>query len=147
MKIRMRRKKKRRTKTTRGTKPWAGTCACLLALLLIWPVCAKDKKPKQQALQEYAIVGGTVFRDSGLALPGAEVTLARDSGPLSSKGAKAQRQTSDARGEFAFRVPSEAARYRVTASARHFQRQQKTVEIQGYERADVTLTLPESSNK
>ena len=142
----MRRRKKRRTKTTHGIKRRAGFCALLLAVLLSWPAGAKDKKPKQRATPEYAIVGGTVFRDSGLALPGAEVTLAAEL-EAQVKPAKPLKQISDARGEFAFRVPSERARYRVTAAAKHFQMQEKIVEIQGYERADVTLTLTQSSNK
>ena len=92
-------------------------------------------------------MGGTVFRESGLALPGAEVTLRPDSASPGTKPGKPQKQVSDARGEFAFRVPAEPMRYRVTAAAKHFQAQEKTVEIQGDERANVTLTLPESSNK
>jgi Carboxypeptidase regulatory-like domain len=141
-------KKKRTTKTTRSNRR-VGLYALLLALVLApdRPACAKDKKPKQQPLQAYAIVGGTVFRESGLVLPGAEVMLTPDPGTSGAKLGKPQKQISDARGEFAFRVPSEPMRFRVTAAAKHFKMQEKTVEIQGYERADVTLTLPESSNK
>lgn len=92
-------------------------------------------------------MGGTVFRESGLALPGAEVTLAADAENAGQKKGKPQKQITDARGEFAFRVPSEPRRYTVTATAKHFQSREKTIAIQGYERTDVTLTLPESSNK
>ncbi len=137
----MRKKKKKRTKTTHGINRRAGLCALLLAFVLTPspPACAKDKNPKQQA---FAIVAGTVFRESGLALPGAEVTLTPDAKP-----GKPQRQISDVRGEFAFRVPSEPARYRVAAAAKHFEAREKTVEIEGHERAEVTLSLPESSKE
>jgi len=105
---------------------------------------ARDKGKSQEA---FGIIAGTVFQESGLSLPGAEVTLTPEPGEDGRKPAKAQHQTTDARGEFAFRVPPEGARYRVTASAKRFQKQEKTVDIQGEGRADVTLTLPQSSNK
>ena len=91
-------------------------------------------------------MGGTVFRESGLALAGAEVTLTAEPANPGGKAAKPQKQITHARGEFAFRVPADPARYRVAASAKHFQMEEKTVEIQGNERTEVTLTLPESSN-
>ena len=87
-----------------------------------------------------------LFREPGLSLAGAEVTLTPE-GADASKRLRPQRQTTDARGEFAFRVPAEPGRYRVTASAKRFQMQEKTVEIRGEERTDVTLTLAESSKR
>ena len=75
-----------------------------------------------------------------------DVTLTPE-GADASKRLRPQRQTTDARGEFAFRVPAEPGRYRVTASAKRFQMQEKTVEIRGEERTDVTLTLAESSKR
>jgi hypothetical protein len=119
----------------------------LVALLAgAGPIPARDKA-KPEDSRAFAIVAGTVFRESGFVLPGAEVTLTPEPGEDGRKSAKPQHQTTDARGEFAFRVPPEHARYRVTASAKRFQKQEKTAEIQGEERADVTLTLPQSSNK
>ncbi len=107
---------------------------------------ARDKD-KSQEVHAYALVAGTVFRESGFSLAGADVTLSPEPDGEERKRVKTQHQTTDARGEFAFRVPPEAGRYRVAASAKGFQKQEKTVEIRGEERADVTLTLEQSSKK
>ena len=88
-----------------------------------------------------------MFRDSGFALPGADVVLRADPESGERPAKPLQRAVSDARGEFAFRVPPAPMRYRVTASAKGFEAQDKEVFIQGEERMDVTLTLPVSSNK
>jgi hypothetical protein len=137
----------KRTRTTIGIKLLAAV-QVLTAVLAGAPSPgpARDKG-KQKEAPSFAIVAGTVFRESGLSLAGAEVTLMPQGGDDGGKPAKAQRQSSDARGEFAFRVPAEHARYQVTASAKGFQKQEKSVEIQGEERTDVTLVLPQSSNK
>ena len=105
------------------------------------------QRGKQQAPQAFAIIGGTVFRESGLAFPGVEVMLTPATTGNSGKSGKSQRQATDARGEFAFRVSLEPMRYKVTASAKHFVPQEKTVEVRGEERTDVTLMLSGSSNK
>jgi hypothetical protein len=138
--------KRTRTKTTIGVRAFAAVQVLAAVLAGGQPESARDKG-KQQESGAFAIIAGTVFRESGFSLPGAEVTLTQEPGDDGRKLAKAQRQTTDARGEFAFRVPAERARYRVTASAKRFEKQEKTVEIQGEERADVTLTLPQSSNR
>jgi hypothetical protein len=119
----------------------------MLAAVLLAASFSGVARDKGKSQEPFAIVAGTVFQESGLSLSGAEVTLTPEPGEDGRKPAKPQHQTTDARGEFAFRVPPERARYRVTASAKRFQKQEKTIEIQAEERADVTLTLPQSSNK
>ena len=53
--------------------------------------------------------------------------------------------STNTRGEFAFRIPAVKASYLVTAGAKGYQRQQKTVDVQPEERVDVTFMLsPES---
>ena len=95
---------------------------------------------------DYAVVAGTVFRDNGFALAGAEVAL--EISPAPSKKAKKLQTVSSPRGEFSFRVPPVVAKYKISVSAKGFQAADKVVEIQGAsERADATFTLsPESKH-
>ncbi len=87
------------------------------------------------------MIAGTVFRDTGLSLPGAEITIT----PLPAGEQKTKvrpvKVVSDARGEFVVRVPPGPARYRVAASARGYQTAERTVEIQGEERVDLNFLL------
>ena len=110
-----------------------------MAVACLW---ARDKK----ADEPYSIVGGTVFRDDGYALPGAELVIAPKLADGSQLRLKITHAISDDRGEFAFRVPATAAQYKVKASAKGFKSEEKTAEIhfEG-ERVDVTFLLePES---
>ena len=115
----------------------------LFIALLVTTAAAFSQAP-------FAVVGGTVFRDSGFALAGAEITLEPD--PPATPGTKAKvkklKSASSPRGEFTFRVPPVAARYRVTVSAKGFQSADKVVEVAGgAERVDATFTLaPESKH-
>ena len=102
---------------------------------------------KKKAMPEaYSIVSGTVFKDSGFSLPDADVTLIPnplpDAPPAKMKKIQA---TSDARGEFVFRVPATSMRYSVRASARGFHPEEKSVTVQGEERVEVTFQLREES--
>ena len=119
--------------------------SAILCLLLSLPWTAHaDKKPKEKAAaQPYAVLGGTVFRESGFALPGADVMIAPDPQPGQAP-VKIQypRAISDNRGEFAFRVPTTAMRYTVSAKAKGFEAKQKPADIEGDVRVDVTLVLP-----
>jgi len=116
------------------------------AIVALSPAASGNKKKSDSRAQEpYAIVAGTVFRDDGLALPGADVRLTATPEGSAEPGGKPLRAASDARGEFAFRVPAAPMRYAVSASAKGFERQEKTVSVQGDERAEVTLVLSRSS--
>jgi hypothetical protein len=135
----MKRKKKKRKKMRR-----IGSSA-LLGLLLCLPWTAHaDKKHKEKAAAEpYAVLGGTVFRENGYALPGADVAISPDPQPGQTP-VKIQypRAMSDSRGEFAFRVPASAMRYTVKASAKGYEPMKKSADIDGEVRIDVTLILP-----
>jgi carboxypeptidase family protein len=120
---------RRRTKT--GSR-------LLIALAVCSLVCAGAGKKKTQP---YAVVAGTVFRDTGLSLAGATVTLAVKDDPKP----KRQQSVSDARGEFAFHVPVTPATYVVRASLRGFHPEEKEAAVGDEGRVDVTFTLaPES---
>jgi Carboxypeptidase regulatory-like domain len=87
------------------------------------------------------VVAGTVFRDPGFSQPGAAVVLALKSAPQK----KLQQQTSDARGEFAFRVPPGPNTYIVTATLKGFKPAREEIEVLAVEQTNATLLLiPES---
>ncbi|MFM2126358.1 MAG: hypothetical protein RL328_2809 [Acidobacteriota bacterium] len=96
---------------------------------------------KKKAPEAYAIVGGTVFQDNGVAQPGAKVVLASKQQP----GKKLQEQTSSPRGEFAFRVPPGPAAYVISASFKGFEVASKEVDIEAQEQVHKTLLLVPSS--
>ena len=116
-----------------------------LAVLLV-PVGAVGAGAKKKAPEPYGLVGGTVFRDPGFALPGVEVTLTPDAAPgQAAPTIKKLTAFSDHRGEFVFRVPTAAMRYSLSVTLKGYFPQQKTVSIEGEQRVDATFTLqPES---
>ena len=120
-----------RTKRTRtGSKLIGSKLAVLLVCGLLSSAAGKKPEP-------YAVVAGTVFREDGFSLPGASVTLLPKDAP---KGKKLE-AVSDARGEFAFRVPVGSASYVVKAARKGFQAAEKEASVSGEGRVDVTLTL------
>lgn len=124
-----------------GTK-FAAAVALLAAIL---PPAASAEK-KKLAPAAYALVSGTVFQESGYALPEAEVVLTPEPQPDSPRVKVKKLETvSDARGEFVFRVPAAAMRYTVSVTAKGYQPQQKPVNVQGEERVDVTFQLQAES--
>jgi hypothetical protein len=128
----------------RKTTKRSGSRAVLAALVLL-ALCglsARDKK----ADEPYSIVGGTVFRDPGFALPGAAVTIIPQLADGSQMKLKITHEITDERGEFAFRVPPTAAKYKVRATAKGFKADEKTAEVsfEG-ERVDVTFLLENES--
>ena len=119
-------------KRTGSSRRWF---LCLVSL----PLFAGKKK----SVDLYAIIGGTVFRDPGFALRGAEVTLEPVKAVINGSKLKLQHAISDARGEFAFRVPPlEGAKYKVTAKMAGMTPETKLAETRGgEERIDVTFML------
>jgi hypothetical protein len=118
----------------------------VLALVLLTGIAltltAADKKTKQQS---YALVAGSVFRDTGFTLAGAEVILTP--APPGKPGekppvkVKPMKTATDPRGEFTFRVPAVPMRYNVSVKATGFREEQKPVSISGDERVDVFFHL------
>ena len=125
---------------TKRTKTGSSVVGSKLAVLLVCGLLssAAGKKP-----EPYAIVAGTVFREDGFSLPGATVTLfLKDA----AKGKKLE-AGSDARGEFAFRVPVGTAAYIVRAARKGFRPAEKEASVSGEGRVDVTLVLSAESDK
>lgn len=121
---------------TKRTKTKAGRRALLAALVSVFVPAAgaKDKK----ARHSYAVIAGTVFRHNGFSLPGAEVLVA-----LAADGRKKQewKGASDARGEFAIRVPAGPASYTLSIRANGYQPQEKAVALAGEERVEFTFRM------
>ncbi len=132
--------KKRKKRRIGSSLVWAAVAAAFLAPCI--GLGLKDKGRKAAA--EYAIVAGTVFREDGRSLQGASVEITARSGGGHPKFKK-QRAVSDARGEFAFRVPPEEATYAVSVQASGYQSQHKEVTVAGIERRDVFFNLERAS--
>lgn len=148
-------RKRKRERESAGNDipaPVRGVPAALLTLLALTGIAllltAADKRTQQQS---FALVTGTVFRDTGFTLGGAEVTLTPT--PPEKPGEKPRvkmkpiKLASDPRGEFAFRVPAVPMRYNVSVRAAGFRAQQKPVSISGDERVDVYFRLEAEPKK
>lgn len=86
-----------------------------------------------------AVIAGTVFRDPGFAIGGAEVELTevRTDG----KRPKVRKAISDGRGEFAFYLPPDEVKYKVKVSAKGLQSEEKETTAAPGARMDVFFTL------
>ena len=89
----------------------------------------------------YAVVAGTVFREPGFALPGAEARLQVKTPPEGVKRLRPQKAVSGARGEFAFHVPAGKAEYTINVQAAGFVGEQKSASVTADERVDVYFEL------
>ena len=94
-----------------------------------------------QKSEAYAVVAGTVFREPGFALHGAAVRLQVKTPPEGLKRLKPQKAVSDARGEFAFRVPAGKAEYTIGVQAAGFVGEEKSASVTADERVDVYFEL------
>lgn len=110
-----------------------------LALLLPPGLLAAGKKKPDKEKKLAAVIAGTVFRDPGFAVAGAEIELIelRADG----KKAKPRKTVTDGRGEFAFSVPAVEQKYKVKASARGLQSEEKETASTPGARMDVFFTL------
>lgn len=102
-----------------------------------------DRGKRAQA--PYALITGTVFRETGLAFPGAELTLAAAGDSKEARKFKKIRATSSVRGEFVLRVPAAPMNFTLTAKAPGYQAQEKPVAITGEDRIDVFFRLEPAS--
>jgi len=134
-------KKTRKTRKRTGSRLLRGVAA-LLAVVCALGAADKHKK----AVEPYGLIAGTVFRDPGFAFSGALVTIVPKPADGSDLKLRLNKAVSDARGEFAFRVPAVPMHYSVRAEAKGFKPVEKAAEINGDERVDVTFLLEPESN-
>lgn len=113
--------------------------------MFLLPVSGFAAQKKSQS--SYALIAGTVFRDSGLSLPGAQITLRALGDSEEARKFKKMQATADQRGEFAFRVPPAPMRYAISAKAPGYQPQEKAVEIPAQDGADVFFRLDPASKQ
>jgi hypothetical protein len=121
-----------------------GTSLVVVLLAALLPVAAAAKK--KPALDTYAVISGSVFQESGYALPDAAVTLVAEP-PSAGTAAKAQKleAVSDSRGEFILRVPPGPTNYVIVVAAKGYQSLRKSVAVEGQERVEVTFQLERES--
>ncbi len=130
-------------KRTRRTG--ASVRIALAAWLLTAAVTLTGADKKQQP-ESFGVVAGTVFEETGRSLPRADVVLEPAGAPAKElRKFKKVRYTTDARGEFAIRVPAVKQDYMLTVSAPGFETQQKGVTISGEDRVDVFIRLQAAS--
>ena len=112
-------------------RQWARAFLLLAALALpaLLTLSAADKPS-----QARAVVAGSVFDSDGRSLPGCKVTVVSESDPK-----QKQQALTDRRGEFAVRVP--VGRYAISVTAKGFQAQQKTVQVEEGEKSNATFQL------
>lgn len=113
------------TRRTWMAKAGAGLHVGLLA------AGAQKREPEQTAL-----LFGTVFQDSYLALPGAKVVAYKESNPK-----KKYRAVTNYRGEYRIRVPAGDAGFVLEASAPRFAQARRTVQVYGIEKTTANLIL------
>ncbi len=101
----------------------------LLALLCFLPAAGDEPKP-------HALLTGTVFTEDGLALPDIPVSIKR-----ATDHKVRWRARSDARGEFALRLPPGPVTYEIATDSKRHQNQSKTVEFKGEEHLNVIFRL------
>lgn len=113
----------------------------LLAILILCLAAATAFGQKDRKAAPQAVIAGTIFREPGFAVAGAEAVLSAGHPPTGVKRFKPMKTTTSARGEFFFYVPAVEARYRVKASAPGLEPQEREVRIHGEERVDVYFNL------
>ena len=118
-----------------------GVLAAGVSLSLLFTAAWGAADKSKRAAEAYGLVAGTVFQESGLVLRGAEITVRPDPEGKPSVKLKTATSFSDARGEFAVRVPALPMRYIVSVRAAGFQKQEKTAELHGEERIDLFFRL------
>ena len=128
-------------KKTRSGSALVLLLAALILTVFSPPALSKDKKAGKQQPATYGIVSGTVFRVPGFALPGASVTVTPEASERDGVNFKKFKVVTDARGEFAVRVPAVPMKYTLNVKSKGFQGQDKSVTIEGEQRKEVTFQL------
>jgi len=111
----------------------------VLCFQLASAVLGAEKSKKHPA---QAIIAGGVYDEAGYALPGIRVKIRPE------KARKPQWEAiSDARGEFAVRVPMGRATYLVSTHSKEHLNQEQKVEIYGHERVELVFRLAAQPKK
>lgn len=128
--------KKRTPKTTIGSRR-----GVIVAVLLCLPLTAAKKEKPSTASEPYSLIAGTVYRPPGFAFPGAAVTLTPEQPSANGVKLKKASAITDARGEWALRVPPVPAQWRVDVKVDKYRPEQRSVSIIGEQRVDLSIIL------
>jgi hypothetical protein len=117
---------------------------CLIVLCGVFsnPALSAAKKEKSKnASAPYALIAGTVYRPPGFALPGAEVVVSPEQPEVNGAKLKKAEAVTDARGEWAIRVPPVPAKWQVNVKIDGYRPEQRSVSVEGEQRVDLSITL------
>jgi len=104
-------------------------------LLLAASSAAAGKKKEPQS---FGVIAGTVFRETGFSFAGVELVVVWE---VDGKKKKEWKGRSDARGEFAFRVPAAEGKYIVRVKAEGHAPVEKQVEVGIDERKEISILM------
>jgi len=107
-----------------------GTLFASLACGTVLPLRSREKE-KEKA---YALLSGSVHSSEGFAIPGVPVSVRREADRK-----PRWRAVSDSRGEFAVRLPAEAATYEVTTESKEHENQTKKITVAGTEKETIVV--------
>ncbi|MFN8005724.1 MAG: hypothetical protein U0V70_01585 [Terriglobia bacterium] len=114
-------------------------------LLLLW--LAASGAAKDKGGEPYALLMGSCFDGSGHTLPGVKVRIEMEAGESKSGKKKIWQAISDARGEFAVRLPAGRHTFLVNGSREGFIDLQQKVSFVEDEREDVMLKFEPGTSK
>lgn len=95
-------------------------------------------KKKEKNAGSFGVIAGTVFRETGFSFAGVELVVVWE---VDGKKKKEWKARSDARGEFAFRVPAALGKYIVTVKAEGHAPVEKQVEVGIDERKEISILM------
>ncbi|HTW67583.1 MAG TPA: carboxypeptidase-like regulatory domain-containing protein [Bryobacteraceae bacterium] len=123
-----------------------GISLALLAAVFLPLVPSAAAAKKKPVVEDSAVISGTVFEESGYALPEAKVTLVAEPSSGETRGKpKKMEAVSDSRGEFVFHVPPGPGQYTIAVAAKGYRGGRKSVAVEGLERVEVTFQLERES--
>jgi hypothetical protein len=120
---------------------WMGLCGFLILLQEIVPL-AKEKEP-----DSFALLAGSCFNSDGFSLPGASIRVEMQTNQEKPGKTKKWQTVSDARGEFALRLPAGRHIFLIKASREGFVPLETTVSFVQDERQDIILKFHLGSSK
>ena len=109
-------------------------------LVLLGALYAKEKS-KENNFESFALLKGTCFDEKGFGFQGVAITVELPASPDTKSKAKKWLATTDARGEFALRLPAGKNQFLVKASRKKYQPLERLVSFTGDERQDLLFNL------
>lgn len=106
--------------------------------LIAWAAAPASGKKKEKSAESFGVIAGTVFRETGFSFAGVELVVVWE---VDGKKKKEWKARSDARGEFAFRVPAAVGKYIVTVKAEGHAPVEKQVEVGIDERKEISILM------